>query len=307
MLLSKEANTKDTQLKSQLLLSFKDDDPSKGSENIWQQFGFFGAQRSDLTILKVNFPELTLSYINQVRATVVKGGEKALCCDFIILAQIMPLANIDPLINLDTYEPKDNEVVIYVPMYNTETGFYYGLSKKLGLITLRGDAQERFFSYGYSKEKSALLYCSMKAPLPNTFSSTCFQKHKELLLDQNELGVKQSDIFFFLPATLDRKENFLQWKDNVNLHPIDLSIDSLKSEMSVTSFDLSLLENKQLRSTLVPGFYKVMKKVAELSNQSLVRNSDSIISKGGKVDAQKEFVWIDDSIKQTASKFQLNY
>ena len=40
-LLSKEANTKDTQLKSQLLLSFKDDDPSKGSENIWPQFGVF--------------------------------------------------------------------------------------------------------------------------------------------------------------------------------------------------------------------------------------------------------------------------
>ena len=40
-----------------------------------------------------------------------------------------------------------------------------------------------------------------------------------------------------------------------------------------------------------------MEKVAELSNQSLVRNSDSFISKGGKVDAEKEFVWIDDSIK----------
>ena len=78
--------------------------------------------------------------------------------------------------------------------------------------------------------------------------------------------------------------------------------------MSVTSFDPSLLENKQLRSTLVPGFYKVMKKMGELSNQSLVHNSDSFISKGGgEVDAQKEFVWIDDSIKQTASKFQLNY
>ena len=282
MLLSKEANTKDTQLKSQLLLSFKDDDPSKGSENIWPQFGFFGEKRLDLTILKANFPELTLCYINQAHVSVVKGGEKALYCDIIILGQIMPLANIDPLININTYEPEDNEAVIYVPMYNTETGLYYGLSKKLGLITLRGDAEESFFSYGYSKEKSALLYCSMKAPSPNTFSSTCFQKHKQLPLDQNQLRVKQSDIFFFLPATLDRKENFLQQKDNVNLHPIDLSIDSIKSEVSVTSFDHSLLENKQLRSTLVPGFYKVMKKMAELSNQSLVHNSDSFISKGGE-------------------------
>ena len=147
----------------------------------------------------------------------------------------------------------------------------------------------------------------MKAPLPNTFTSTCFQKHKQLLLDQNEVGVKQSELFFFLPATLDRKEEFLQWKDNVHLHPIDLSIDDLKNEMSVTSFDPSLLESKQFRASLVPGFYKVMKKVAELSNQNLVRNSDAFMSKGGKVDSEKEFVWIDDSIKQATAKFQLNY
>ena len=129
ILLSKEANTKDTQLKSQLLLSFKDDDPSKGSEYIWSQPGFFGEQRSDLTIPKAKFPELTLAYVNQARVSLVKGGDKAIYCDFVILAQIMSLANIDRLINLDTYEPKDNEVVIYVPMYNTITGLYHGSSK----------------------------------------------------------------------------------------------------------------------------------------------------------------------------------
>ena len=110
-----------------------------------------------------------------------------------------------------------------------------------------------------------------------------------------------------MPATLDRKKEFLQWKDNVHLHRIDLSIDDLKNEMSVTSFDPSLLENKQLRVSVVPGFYKVMKKVAELSNQNFVRNSDAFMSKGGKVDTDKEFVWIDNSIKQATSKFPLNY
>ena len=126
-------------------------------------------------------------------------------------------------------------------------------------------------------------------------------------MDQNELGIKQSELSFFLPATLDRKEEVLQYKDNVHLHPIDLTIDDLKKEMFVTSFDPSLLENKQLRLSIVPGIYKVMKKIAELSNQNIIRNSDSFISKGGKVDADKEFVWIDDSIKQATSKFQLNY
>ena len=57
----------------------------------------------------------------------------------------MLLANIDPATNLDTYEPKDNEVLLYVPMYNTVTGLYHGLTKKLGLITLQGDAQKSSF------------------------------------------------------------------------------------------------------------------------------------------------------------------
>ena len=91
------------------------------------------------------------------------------------------------------------------------------------------------------------------------------------------------------------------------MHPIDLSIDDLKNEMSVTSLDPSLLESKKFRGSLVPGFYKVMKKVAGLSNQNLVRNSDAFMSKGRKVDSEKEFVWIYDSIKQATAKFQLNY
>ena len=137
MLLSKEANTKDTQLKFQLLLSFKDNDPSKGSERIWLESGYFGDQK--------NFSENTLIYVNQGYVSLVKGGGEAIYCDYIVLAQIMPMANIDPAINLDTYTPKDDEVIIYTPMYNTVNGLYYGITKKLGLITLRCDTKEHFF------------------------------------------------------------------------------------------------------------------------------------------------------------------
>ena len=56
MLLSKEANTKDVQLKSQLMMSFQDDDTTKGSEFIWPQFGYFGENTVDSTIPKANFP-----------------------------------------------------------------------------------------------------------------------------------------------------------------------------------------------------------------------------------------------------------
>ena len=57
--------------------------------------------------------------------------------------------------------------------------------------------------------------------------------------------------------------------------------------MSITTLDPSMLENKFERDSLVPGFYKAMKKIADLSNQNLVRNSDAYISNGGKVDSEK--------------------
>ena len=82
MLLSKEANTKDTQLKSQLLLSFKDDDPSKDSESIWLESGYFCNQRAELTIQKANFPENTLIYVNQLYGSLVKVGKRP----FIVIA-----------------------------------------------------------------------------------------------------------------------------------------------------------------------------------------------------------------------------
>ena len=51
----------------------------------------------------------------------------------------MPAANVDPKINFDSYEYKANEVLLSVLVYNTATGLYGGLKKKLAYITLRGD------------------------------------------------------------------------------------------------------------------------------------------------------------------------
>ena len=127
--LSKEANSKDLQLKSQMVLSLTDDE-SKGSEKIWKEFGFFKDQRVELTISKANFPENTLVYINQGSLSVVKGGEKAIYLDFVILGQIMPIANPDPKLDLDNYVCKDTKVIIYSPVYNKSTGIYGGLSLK---------------------------------------------------------------------------------------------------------------------------------------------------------------------------------
>ena len=178
-------------------------------------------------------------------------------------------------------------------------GLYGGLTKKLGYIALRGDHRERFDSYEYNKGKSSLLYCSMKTPLSNIFSCTAFKKHLNYLLDQNQAKFKSPGMFLYLPLTLDRKEDFLKF--------IDITLDDLKDITGHKEINPSLLDNKNLRGEVVPGYYKLMKKIADVSNQNLVRNSGAYISNGEKIDPNDEFSWVDDSYKLTNEKFQLTY
>ena len=209
LVLSKESTSKDQQLKTQMLILLKDDE-SKKTETVWKENGFFDEQRSDSTIIKPNFPENTLIYINQGTVSTVKGGH-AIYIEFVILGQLMPVANLDPQINLENHLYKDHVACLFVPIYNKATGMYGGLTKNLAHITLRGDVNERFYSYGYDKEKSALLYCVSKYPLPNIFHCTAFRQHHAFLLDENQKKADFSKMSMFLTSTLDRKETFLQW------------------------------------------------------------------------------------------------
>ena len=118
---------------------------------------FFKEHTTDLTITKANFPENTLVYVDQGTVSPVKVGH-TIYLEFVIIGQIMPIANPDPKIDLGNHDFKDNEVLLFVPVYNTQNGLYRGVTKKLGHITLRDDNNEKFYSYGYSKEKSTLLF-----------------------------------------------------------------------------------------------------------------------------------------------------
>ena len=112
---------------------------------------------------------------------------------------------------------------------------------------------------------------------------------------------------FYLSSTLDRKKDFFKWKGHVHLHPIDLSFDDLTEITGNKEINPSLLNNKNLRDELVGAYYKLMKKIAEISNQNLVRNSDAYISNRGKIDPDNEFSWTDDSYQLNKEKFQLSY
>ena len=113
--------------------------------------------------------------------------------------------------------------------------------------------------------------------------------------------------FFYLHSTLDQKEDFLKYKDHVHLHLVDLSIDYLKEITELSEINLALLDEKSSRGDIIYGYYKIVKKIAEVSNQNLVRNSDAYISGGGKIDPENEFSWINDSYKESKQKFQLTH
>ena len=105
LFLSKEATSKDQQLKTQMLISLKDDE-SKKTETVWKGNAFFNEQRSDLTITKPNFSENTLIYLNQGSISTVKGGH-GIYLEFVIIGQLIPIANPDPKIDLGKHEFKD--------------------------------------------------------------------------------------------------------------------------------------------------------------------------------------------------------
>ena len=172
---------------------------------------------------------------------------------------------------------------------------------------LKGDKNEIFYSYGYDKERSKLLDCSMKQPIPNIFFCTSFKKHKNYLINEHKTDRLASSLFLFLPSTLDRKEEMLQFRDSVNLHPIDITYSDLKEFNDDRDFDPSHLEIDSLRHEVTPLCYKYMIKVAETSNHNLVQNSNAFLAIDGKTDPDSKFEWINSSHTETREKFQMSY
>ena len=123
MYLSKEATNKDQCLKIQMMLSLDKENSANNSKKIWSSNGFFEDQKGDFSIKKVNFPENTLLYCNQRTISTLKAGDDAIYLDYVILGQSI-LAN----------KLKENEVMFYVPLYNTENGYFRGVRKWLAYI-----------------------------------------------------------------------------------------------------------------------------------------------------------------------------
>ena len=219
MLLSKELTDKDRSMKTQLLIrSQSSDDEKLSGEKVWKENGFFKDIRPELNLEKVNMPENCLYYVNQAFLSTVKNSDIAMYVQNFIIGQLIFAAN-QPK-DISEYGCLPNEVKLLSCVYDLESGEFKGVRQQLAYIILRGDDQEIFFSYGFDKSKSKVLFSYSKQQIPDAFISTSFKKHFNEIMNEirNE---DSSSLFYFLPSISDRKETINQWKNNPSLVPIE--------------------------------------------------------------------------------------
>ena len=303
LLLSKEMTDKDKSMKTQLLYKPKNDDKVCSGEKIWKENGFFQDVRAELNLEKVNIPENCLLYVNQGFLSTVKSGEIAMYLHNFIIGQLIIAANQPE--DIGTYICSKNEVKLLSCVYDLESGDFKGIREQIAFIVLRGDVDETFLSYGFNKIKSKVLYSFSKQQIPNAFVSVAFKKHFDEIMNENKSEIKSS-LFYFLPSVSDRKEGINQFKNNVSLFPVNVTlelIESFSSEGALFKPDLLNSSEEEERKPQTEMLYGLFKHIAKLSNQNLDRNIAHLNILQNR--SLSEMEW--SNKKFDSSKFKLTY
>ena len=148
---------------------------------------------------------------------------------FFIFGQVNEALN--PAKNFSTYEFKDREVKLYYPKYDTVTGTSLGQYDTLTCITVRG-IDEYFLVDGYSKKDSKILHSFHKKRMLSSFSGTFF-KRQCIQYESRALDTDLSEIFYFLPSTMDRMEDINRNMGSVNFYSIDMPYYSSEVDENV--------------------------------------------------------------------------
>ena len=127
--------------------------------HMWKNHGFLGTESWGFSIEKANMPENTVYYVNQGYQS-YKDNKKVYYNDVYIVTQIMLLA-VQPK-DIESYQLKDDEVKILRARYDPICGEFLGIEYCVGLITVRNDADEQFFDYGYHKDNSKIVVFNQK-------------------------------------------------------------------------------------------------------------------------------------------------
>ena len=220
-----------------------------------------------------------------------------------IIGQLIIAANQPE--DISTYICSKNEVKLLSCVYDLESGDFKGIREQIAFIVLRGDVDETFLSYGFNKIKSKVLYSFSKQQIPNAFVSVAFKKHFDEIMNENKSDIKSS-LFYYLPLVSDRKEAINQFKNNVSLSPVNVTlelIESFSSEGVLFRPDLLNSSKEEERKPQTEMLYGLFKHIAKLSNQNLERNIAHLNILQNRSSSEMEW----SNKKFDSSKFKLTY
>ena len=147
-----------------------------------------------------------------------------------------------------------------------------------------------FFDYSCDeKNDTTRLYSVQKTKIPSSFRSTCFTFLKDKI-ESNSQRESFSDMFFFLPSTIDRCGEVNKYLTMVYLRPV-----------TTGDFGPQLNPAENFGRECVVS---VLEKVAEQSSQNLLRNADTYLAKTKQ--NTSAFVW-PKSEKMPEKSFALTY
>ena len=102
-------------------------------------------------------------------------------------------------------------------------------------------------------------------------------------MNQRQHNEESSGLFFYLPPITDCKEKINQYRENVNLNPIDCSLELLSSFLpDKVDFQSHLLNSSvaEKRDPQVELLYNFSTQIIETSNANLIRNGDYLLASG---------------------------
>ena len=103
--------------------------------------------------------------------------------------------------------------------------------------------------------------------VPNSFSTTIFNRDRIQYESGAYAGTDFSDIFFFLSSTVDRVED-------INLNAVNINISEFGENFDLSRLDFNSTEKENIRKSVI----NVLRKVADLISQNLKRNADGYLA-----------------------------
>ena len=111
-------------------------------------------------------PEMTIFYVNQASQS-YNNDIKIYYCNCYIIGQVIPALNSQA--DLTDYKVKPDEAKIIRPKYDVEPSKFLGLDETLGYFVVRGDKDECFLDYGYSKKTATFFIVPVREKFPIVF------------------------------------------------------------------------------------------------------------------------------------------